>query len=142
MRAVQFIDREASTSISLQPNPPYVGVARPSRPKTSKASTLAPGTLATGEDLSDLLPAIWVYPVPEIPRICSILRFLEKFSSNFPGTFPEVSSRTPEQIPETATAFLSFLIKSARAQGQQQPPSPGASDSPFPSPEQEKIKNI
>ena len=29
----------------------------------------------------------------------------DNFSSNFPGTFPEFSWRTPEQTPETATAF-------------------------------------
>ena len=39
------------------------------------------------------------------PRICSILRF----GKIFPAIFPEFSSRTPAQTPETATAFSSFL---------------------------------
>ena len=32
-----------------------------------------------------------------------------KFSSNFPGIFPELSSSTPAKTPETATALSSFL---------------------------------
>ena len=34
----------------------------------------------------------------------------KKFSSIFSGLYPQFSSGTPEQIPETATAFSSFVI--------------------------------
>ena len=49
-------------------------------------------------------PAGLPFPVPEI------LEFVAfgdsgKFSSNFPGIFPELSSRTPAKTPETATAL-------------------------------------
>ena len=54
-------------------------------------------------------PASLPFPVPAILEFVAF-RGSGKFSSNFPGTFPEFSSRTPEQTPETATAFSSFLI--------------------------------
>ena len=44
-----------------------------------------------------------------VPEILEFKAIREKFSSNFPGVFPELSCRTPAQTPETATAFLSFL---------------------------------
>ena len=50
------------------------------------------------------------FPSARNPRICSILRVGKFLSSNFPGTFPEFSLGTPEQTPETATAFSTFLI--------------------------------
>ena len=40
---------------------------------------------------------------------CVAFRDPGKISSNFPETFPEFSSGTPERIPQTATAFSSFL---------------------------------
>ena len=49
------------------------------------------------------------FPGAQNPRICSSSRCGEKFSSNFRGIFPEFSSGTPEQTPETATAFSSFM---------------------------------
>ena len=56
------------------------------------------------------VPGRFAFPSARNPRICSISRSGKKcFSSNFPGTFPEFSRRTPEQTPETATAFSSFL---------------------------------
>ena len=53
-------------------------------------------------------PAGLPFPVPEILEFVAS-RDSGKCSSNFPGTFPEQSSGTPEQTPETATAFSSFL---------------------------------
>ena len=48
-----------------------------------------------------------------VPEILEFLAFRDsekkKKSSNFPRTFPEFSSGTPERIPQTATAFSSFL---------------------------------
>ena len=58
-------------------------------------------------------PAGLPFPVPEIVEFVAF-RDSGKFSSNFPGIFPEFSSRTPEQTPETATAFLSFSDSRAR----------------------------
>ena len=49
------------------------------------------------------------FPSAWNPRICSISRFRKTFFSNFPATFPEFSSGTPEQTSETATV-LSFLV--------------------------------
>ena len=48
------------------------------------------------------------FPVPEI---LEFVAFCDSgnFSSSFPGTFLEFCSRTPEQTPETATAFSSCL---------------------------------
>ena len=56
-------------------------------------------------------PAGLPFPVPEILEFVAFGNS-GKFSSNFPGTFPQFSSRTPERIPETATAFSSFLKNS------------------------------
>ena len=60
----------------------------------------------------DKVPAVWTegsrrvaFPGARNPRICSISRF----GKIFPAIFPGFSSRTPEQTPETATAFSSFL---------------------------------
>ena len=55
------------------------------------------------------------------PEILEFVAFRDsgKFSSNFPGTFPEFSSRTPKQTLETTTAFSSFLIDSKREKGYQ-----------------------
>ena len=55
------------------------------------------------------VPGRFAFPGARNPRICCISRFGKIFSSNFPGTFPEFSWRAPEQTPETATAFSSFL---------------------------------
>ena len=49
------------------------------------------------------------FPDRELLEFVAFFVTREKFSSNFPGTFPEFSSRSPEQTPETATAFSSFL---------------------------------
>ena len=51
------------------------------------------------------VPGRFAFPGARNPRICSISRF----GKNFPAIFPGLSSRTPEQTPETATAFSSFL---------------------------------
>ena len=61
--------------------------------KVQAVSTQVPGRLA--------------FPGARNPRMCSISRF----GKIYPGIFPQLSLRTPEQIPETATAFLSFLRK-------------------------------
>ena len=53
-------------------------------------------------------PAGLLFPVPEILEFVAFCDS-SNFSSNFPGTFPEFSRRTPEQTAETATAFSSFL---------------------------------
>ena len=53
-------------------------------------------------------PAGLPFPVPEILEFMAFrdaCRFFQRFSR----TFPEFSSGTPEQTPETATAFSSFL---------------------------------
>ena len=68
------------------------------------------GTL-TSRQCRPEVPVRCAFPGAPNPGICSISRFGKIFSSNFPGTFPEVSSRTPKQTPETATAFSSFLTK-------------------------------
>ena len=52
----------------------------------------------------------FAFPGARNPRICQHFAIREKFSSNFPAVFPELSCRTPAQTPETATAFSSFLI--------------------------------
>ena len=50
------------------------------------------------------------FPVPEILEFRAF-RNSGKFSSMFPIIFPQLSSGTPETIPETVTAFFSkFLI--------------------------------
>ena len=49
----------------------------------------------------------FAFPGAPNPRICSILRFGKQISSNFPGTFPEFSSRTLGQTLKTATPFSS-----------------------------------
>ena len=55
------------------------------------------------------VPGRFAFPGARNPRICSISRvpgkFFQQFSPNFPGVFLENS---PEQTPETATAFSSF----------------------------------
>ena len=63
----------------------------------------------------DKVPAVWTQASRQVylsrcPKSRNLQHFAirEKFSSNFPGTFPEFSSRTPEQTPETATAFSEF----------------------------------
>ena len=56
-----------------------------------------------------MFPAGLDFPVPEILWFVAFRDLGISFSSNFPGTFPEFSSGTPEQTPETATAFSSFL---------------------------------
>ena len=53
-------------------------------------------------------PAGLPFPVPEILEF-EALRDPAKFFQQFSLAFPEFSSGTPEQIPETATAFSSFL---------------------------------
>ena len=53
------------------------------------------------------------FPVPQILEFVAFRdsgKFFQQFSRDFPGVFPEFSRRTPEQTPETATAFSSFLI--------------------------------
>ena len=57
------------------------------------------------------IPAVWTFPAPEILEFVAFRNSEKIFSSCFPGkgTFPEFSSRTPAQTPETATAFSSFL---------------------------------
>ena len=60
------------------------------------------------------VPGRFAFPGARNPRICSISRFGKFFSSNFPAIFLEFSSRTPEQTPETATAFSSFLSREGR----------------------------
>ena len=56
--------------------------------------------------------ASWQVCLSQSPKSQNLKNFTirEIFSSTFPGIFPQFSSRTPEQIPETATAFSSFLI--------------------------------
>ena len=53
-------------------------------------------------------PAGLPFLVPEIPEFVAFHNS-GKCSSYFPGTFPEFSSGTSEQTPETATTFSSFL---------------------------------
>ena len=55
-------------------------------------------------------PAGLPFLVPEIPEFVAF-RDAGHFFLQFSRAFPRVSSRTPEQIPETATAFSSFLRK-------------------------------
>ena len=55
------------------------------------------------------VPGRFAFPDGRNPRICSISQFGKIFPEIFAGTFPEFSSGTPEQTPETATAFSSFL---------------------------------
>ena len=43
-----------------------------------------------------------------VPEILEFIA-LRRFRTNFPAFFPQFSSGTPEKIPETATAFSSFL---------------------------------
>ena len=50
------------------------------------------------------VPSRFAFPAARNPRIWWPFVIREKFSSNFPGTFSEFSSGTPE----TATAFSSF----------------------------------
>ena len=50
------------------------------------------------------------FAFPEIPEFVAF-RNSGQFLQQFPGTFPEFSSGTCEQTPETATAFSSFLIR-------------------------------
>ena len=53
----------------------------------------------------------FAFPGARNPRIFRAFRdSTKKKSSVFPGVFPLLSSGTPEQILETATAFSSFLI--------------------------------
>ena len=47
--------------------------------------------------------------MPEILEFVAFGNSGKKFPAIFPGTFPQFSSRTPAQTPETATAFSSFL---------------------------------
>ena len=56
-------------------------------------------------------PAGLPFPVPEILVFVAFGDSGKFFSSNFPGIFPKLSSRTPAKTPETATAFSSFLSK-------------------------------
>ena len=54
-------------------------------------------------------PAGLPFPVPEIIEFVAFRdsgKFFQQFSRDFPGVFLE----NPQQIPETATAFSSFLI--------------------------------
>ena len=55
------------------------------------------------------VPGRFAFPVSEILEFVAF-RDSGKISSNFPVTFPEFSSRNPEQTLET-TAFSSFLIR-------------------------------
>ena len=54
------------------------------------------------------VPGRFAFLVPEILEFVAF-RDSGKFFQQFSGTFREFSRRTPEQTPETATAFLSFL---------------------------------
>ena len=50
------------------------------------------------------------FPVPGILQFVAFRDSGKIFSGNFPVIFPEFSLGTPEQTPETATAFSSSLI--------------------------------
>ena len=62
------------------------------------------------------VPGRFAFPDAQNPRICSISRC----GNIFPAIFPEFSRRTPEQTPETATAFSSFLKSGRKIQSARQ----------------------
>ena len=64
--------------------------------------------VVTAKKVPGSVQAGLAFAVPEILEF-KALRDSGKSSSIFPRIFPQFSSGTPEQIPETATAFLSFL---------------------------------
>ena len=74
------------------------------------------GRWGQGPDSVDpMFPAGLPFPVPEILEFVAF-RDSGKISSNFPGTFPEFSSGSPEQTLKSATAFSSFFLQNSKTE--------------------------